>query len=98
MLDKFNDISVGTDFFQKLDITQGDLMSPVNERKIQEIAEFLNDHPDPHFIVDMIRHNRSPHMSNLDFLTGFVQLNKKRAKLEGELSKVVKDIKFYENG
>ena len=96
ILERFQELDVGTKLIRVLDVTEGDLRSPMNESKLIELAEFLNEHPDPHFILEMTKYNKSPHMNNLDFLVGYTQLNKKKVQLSKELDKVDKDIKFYE--
>lgn len=100
MLDKalehFNDIEVGVNFIKTLNIAEEDMAFPTNEMKVREVAEYLNEHPEPDFIIGLTKNNRSPNMNNLDFLTGYVKLNKKRDELERALARVVRDIKFYE--
>lgn len=91
----FNDVLVGGEFFHALDVTDADLVSPVNQKKVNEIAQFLNEHPDPLFVISMVRNNRSPHMSNLDFLAGYVQLEKRRGDLQNQLDYVKNEISYY---
>lgn len=95
-LGKFNDLDVGVDFIKTLNLTEGDLMSPITENKVVEIIDFLNNHPDPKFVTGLTKYNRSQEMSNLDYLVGYVKLNTLRNGLLKQVSQVEKDIKFYE--
>lgn len=91
----FKDVLVGTELFRALDITQKELMSPIQMDKIKEIAGYLNEHQDPMFVIGRIRNNKGT-MPNLDYLTSYVKLNKQKGELSRQLEQVEKDIKFYE--
>ena len=95
-LNNFNDITVGTELFKSLDITQSELISPIQTAKIRDIAGFLNEHPDPLFIVgSIIRSNKNPNINNLDHLWSYVKLNNNKAELTVKLEKINKELQYY---
>lgn len=91
----FNDVLVGSELFQKLEISDGDMMSPTVQRKVREIAEYLSTQDDPLFVIGRVNHNKSPHMNNLDYLLSYVQLQKKRAQIEKEKKEVERELSYY---
>jgi hypothetical protein len=95
-LNNFNELDVGVNLIKTLDITEGDMLSPVIQAKVSDIAEYLNEHPDPNFVVGLVKHNKSQEMSNLDYLAGYVKLNFLKDKLMKQIAQTEKDIKFYE--
>jgi len=92
----FNDVFTGDELFRALDINEGDMKSPIIQNKIVDIAKFLNESPDPMFVITRIRNNKSSTMNNLDYLHSYVQLNRQKTQIEEQLSKVTKDLKMYE--
>lgn len=91
----FKDVLVGSELFRALNVGQGELKSPVQTQKIQEIAEYLNSHPDPMFVIGRVKNNKGT-MSNLDFLTSYVKLSKEKTMAQEKMVQLDKDLKFYE--
>jgi len=90
------DALVGAELFRALEISASDLASPQVQGRVREIAEFLGNQQDPLFTIGRVKNNKSPHMSNLEYLHGYVQLQKSRERVSKELEKLNKDISFYE--
>lgn len=91
----FKDVLVGAELFRHLNIGTAEFNNPSKMGQIKEIAEFLNDHPDPYFIIGMTRNNKSPNMDNLEFLAGMVRLEKNRTTILKQLEETDKQLKHY---
>lgn len=92
----FDDVLVGTELYRALNIGAGEMMSPIQVDKIKEIAEYLNDHPDPLFeIGHLVRANKNPQMSNLDFFTSYVKLAKEKSQIQNKLKELEKQLSYY---
>lgn len=82
----FNDILVGTELYAATKMSQADMMDPHKAAQIREIADFLNSHPDPIFLIGtLVRGNKSPNMSNLEYIASYVKLNKARKEIDRQL-------------
>jgi hypothetical protein len=94
----FKDIFVGAALWKALGVPSYEFSAdPVKFQKLQTLAKFLNNHPDPTWAIDRIRNNKT-NMSNLDFLTSYALLNQKKAEMSNGLKQVEDEIKPYENG
>lgn len=91
-----NDILVGTELFRTLKMTSGDMTDPQKFHKMREITKFLNEHPDPLFIIGSVtRSNNNPNRENLDHLFDFVQLTKEKGALSDKLDNINNELKLY---
>lgn len=81
------DIGVGVALFDALRVGP-DRLAIDNQMvgKIQIIAEFLNNEPDPTFTIQkIVSSNRSEGMEPVDHFVNFVNLEEKRRTMEKEL-------------
>jgi len=92
----FKDIFVGTELFKALGVPSYEFTAdPIKMQKLKTLAGFLNEHPDPSFVISRIRNNRT-NMSSLDYLTSYAMLGKERAVTASKLSDLEKEMKKYE--
>lgn len=73
-----------------------ELFLPINVAKVQAISQFLNNHPDPDFVLSRVKNNKSPNMSNIDFLYGYAKLGTQYNELSNALQKIKSEMSFYE--
>lgn len=90
-----NDIGVGVALYQAIGVKPYDNKDPNFLEKMRYITDYLNQHPDPHYIIGKIRNNKSPNMSNIDFIHSYVMLVRKKDDMENELKKISKEIEYY---
>ncbi len=95
-LEGIDDLSVGVALFDAIKISPAHLQDPMIFAKFLEIVEFLNAHPDPHYIISRTMKNKSAEMDNLDYLHSYIRLNKKEMELEQQIGKVKEDMAYYE--
>lgn len=92
----FNDILVGTELYRNLQLSPADLDDNITFSKIRDIAEFLNNHPDPIFVVNsVLRSNKNPQIKQLDHLWGYVELNNQKSVFEGKIKQLEKELEYY---
>lgn len=91
----FKDLFVGTALWKALGVPSYEFTDPVKFQKLQTLAKFLNNHPDPQWVIDNIRHNKT-NMSNLDFLTSYAMLSQKKMQQAEDMKKTEDEIKPYE--
>ena len=92
----FKDIIVGTELFRSLGVNDYELKDSVSSQKLMEIASFLNEHPDPLFVISKVRNNKNRNMSNLDFLSGYVGLQRRKSDALKKVESINKDLSYYE--
>ena len=69
---------------------------PIKISQIQEIAEFFNNHPDAVETMGRVsRSNSNPNLSNLEHLTTYVLLSKKRMGIMDSLENINNELKYY---
>ena len=69
---------------------------PIKASQIQEVSDFFNGHPDAIDTVNrVIRSNKNPNINNLDHLTAFVLLNKKKLEILDGLDNINNELKYY---
>jgi len=90
-----NDLEVGTALFNTLGLTFVDMSIPGRAEKIKEIAEFLNLHTDPHYVIGLTKYNKSSDLDNLDYLLGYTRLSKQKMELMDKVNKIDEELKFY---
>ena len=92
-----DDIEVGVSLHKALGLNEFDLSMPDKMRQLQEIAEFMNIHPDAVGTVERVaRSNKNPNISQLDHMLGFVSLSKEKLKILDGLDNINNQLKFYE--
>lgn len=91
----FNDVTIGAELFYQLQVGQADLLDPKKISMLQEISGFLNEHPDPMFIIGSIARSRGT-QEPLEHFASFVQLNKQRTQAQEQVDKLDKELKFYD--
>jgi len=92
----FNDLFVGTQLFRALGVPSYEFTAdPIKFSKLQTLAKFLNKHPDPNWVIERIKNNKT-NMSNLDFLTSYALLASKKSEMAEQLKGVEKDMTPYE--
>lgn len=70
--------------------------SPTDLMQIQEVVEFFNDFPDATETLKRVaQSNRNPNIKNLDHLTAFVLLNKKKLEAMDRLDTLNNELKYY---
>jgi hypothetical protein len=90
-----NNMELGVEVMEALNLSESERYTPETDNKITEITDFLGNHPDPLFILEMTKHNKGQ-MSNLEFLLGYINLNKQKIQKQKELDDIVAKMKFYE--
>lgn len=91
-----DDIDAGVELFNSLGLTPFDLSNGPRLNQLREIVEFLNDHPDPAWVVRSVsRSNRNPDRSNLEHLLVFVRLQRERIDLQQQIDRVDKELQHY---
>ena len=92
----FSDVMVGAELYKAVGLKPYEFSDPIQSAKIKEIADFLNGHPDPSYVLKNVpRKNKSPNMSNLDYLLSYVKLNKEKQGLMSQLEDVDKSLRYY---
>ena len=92
-----NDIEIGVALHKTLALNEFDLSMPEKMRQLQEIAEFMNDHPDAVGTIERVaRSNKNPNISNLDHMIGFVALSKQKLGILNKLDEINNQLKYYE--
>ena len=92
-----NDMEVGVELYKALNLSRAEFADGTQTAKLKDIAEFLNNHPDPVFIIrSVIRSNKNPNIKNIDHLWTYVQLNNKKRDLENRINKLNNELKYYE--
>lgn len=92
----FKDIFVGASLWKALGVPSYEFSSnPDKFQKLQTIAKFLNTHPDPIWVIDRLKYNKT-NMSGLDFLTSYAQIATKKAEMINQLQEVDAEMKQYE--
>lgn len=92
----FKDLFVGTSLWKALGVPSYEFSAdPVKFQKLQTLAKFLNNHPDPNWVIGNLRHNKT-NMSGLDFLTSYAMLSQKKMQQAEEMKKTEDEIKPYE--
>ena len=90
------DIFIGTQLFKTLGLSLTDIQAhPEKMQKMQQIASYLNNHPDPLWVIDRVRNNRTS-MSPLDFLATYAQLGEQHQRQAAALKDTEKEMKMYE--
>ena len=70
--------------------------TPSDGIMIQEISEFFNDFPDSIETINrVVRSNRNPNIKNLEHLTAFMLLNKKKLSIMDNLDDINNELKYY---
>ena len=91
----FDDVLVGAELFTKLKISSIELNDPQQFAMLRDVSEFLNGHPDPSFVISRVSKNTNPNISNLEFLAGYVGIEKRRQGLMEEVKKLDDELKYY---
>lgn len=94
-LQPFNNIFIGTELQKAINMYPSEASMPENLAKIKDIAEFLNAHQDPMLVIDKVKNNKTS-MKNIDFLFGYVHLNKQKQEMSKKMEELDKQIKSYE--
>jgi len=69
---------------------------PVTINQIQDVAEFFNNHPDAVDTMGRVtRSNKNPNISNLDHLTTYMLLSKKKMSIMDSLDNINNELKYY---
>jgi len=64
--------------------------------QIQDVAEFFNDYPNAVETLNRVaQSNKNPNIKNLDHLTAFVLLSKKKLSILDSLDKINNELKYY---
>ena len=70
--------------------------SPSDIMQIQEVADFFNDFPEAVDTLKRVaRSNTNPNIKQLDHLTAFVLLNKKKLGILNNLDDINNELKYY---
>lgn len=70
--------------------------SPNEVTQIQELAEFFNEHPDAVEVLGRItRSNQNPNIKQLDHLTSYMLLSKKKLGILDSLDNINNELKYY---
>ena len=91
----FKSIEVGAMLFSALKLPTYEISEPGTFEKIKEVAEFLNDHEDPSFIISQLSRRVMDGKQKLDFLTGLAKLEKEKEFMKRKLSNIDKELKHY---
>ncbi len=93
-----HDIAVGTALWSRLRMYDFEFTrNPSNMSKLQELSSYLNKHPNPMYVIDVIgSHNTSPNMNNLDYLLSYAKLDMQRSELKQKLESTESELKRYE--
>lgn len=93
----FNDIMVGAELFNKLNLSQSAMMDPNNFTKVREIASFLNEHPDPHFVIQSVTNsNKNPAVKQIDHMLSYIRLYKERLAAKTKIEELDNQLKHYQ--
>lgn len=91
------DIETGVALHRALNLTTYDLQMPETMRQINEIADFMNQHPDAVGTINrVVRANKNPNITGLDHMLGFVALSKQKLAKLSEIDVLNNELKFYE--
>ncbi len=91
-----SDLETGVALFNATGLSSHHLADPITRGKLQEIAEFFRDAPDPAALINSVtRTNKSPSINNLDHLFGFVKLSKEKVVMQNEITRLDSELKFY---
>ena len=97
ILEKTNDLEVGVNLYNALNLSSWEISDPVNERKLDQISQYLNGHPDPSFLINILKRSGSKvNTPMIDHFYGYIQLQKQKADLMRNIENLDKDIKYYE--
>jgi len=92
-----NNIDLGVELFKGLNMDPAEFSNPTNNSMVREIAEFMENHPEPTGIISSVLSKKTnPSVRNLDHLYNYVQLSKKRESLRSEMDKLTSELKYYE--
>lgn len=92
----FKDQFVGGALFKALNVPNYEFQAdPIKAEKLKTIAKYLNDHIDPHWVIERLRNNKSS-MSSLDFLASYSLLGMQRAEHAEKLKAAEAEMKKYE--
>lgn len=91
------DVLIGAELFRALSITPDELYnSPQEFAKFKGITDYLNSHQDPLSVIGKIRNNKSPHMNNLEYLSGYVALSQEHEQLTKKAESIKKQLSYYD--
>lgn len=97
ILENSTDLATGVHLSDALRLSSWELNEPVNMSKLQEISQYLNGHPDPSFLIQVLKRSSSKVSTPaIDHFYGYVQLQKQKAGLMENINKLEKEIKYYE--
>jgi len=70
--------------------------TPNDIMQIQEVADFFNDFPDAIDTLKRVaRSNNNPNIKNLEHITAFMLLNKKKLEVMDSLDNINNELKYY---
>ena len=90
----FNDVTVGAELFNQLQIGYIELADPRKVSMLQEISGFLNEHPDPLFLIGSISRSRGT-QEPLEHFASYVQLSKQKQQAQEQVDKLNKELEYY---
>ena len=91
----FNDVMVGAELFRNLQIGQAELLDPQKVSLLKEVSGFLNEHPDPMFLIGSLSRSRGS-LEPLEHFASFVHLSRQKEQAQEQVDKLNKELKFYD--
>lgn len=92
----FKDLFVGTELFRALNVPSYEFSAdPIKFSKLRNIAQFLNNHPDPNWVIGRIKNNKTS-LGPLDYLNNYATLGLKRSHLSRDLKETDEEMRQYE--
>ncbi len=90
----FKDELVGAELFKTVNAGFSPIL-PGDFSKLRDIAEYLNEHPDPVGVINKAKYKKSSSMTPLDFIHSYVSLDKERMMHAQKVSEYEKQLKYY---
>ena len=95
-LSQFSDVTVGANLYMALGLNPAETTIPENFSKVKAIAEYLNGHPDPHWLVNHLSRKNMSGMKPLDFFHSYVSLQGDKSSHIREIERLDKELKYYD--
>lgn len=91
-----DNLDLATEMHRQMGLAFMDLSNPTVSSQLAEITQFLENEPDPNFVLrSVLNSKKSNEITSLDHMLSFVRLSKEKNNINEKLSNINKELEYY---